>query len=196
MPNKRRRPPRTSQPRPAPGDLARVQAFVNTTVSERGDELSTPQQLGLWLARHKLLDAGVEPTEDDWRRALEVRVGLRELALATTLGREPNPEAVARLERAAAGARSGLRFDAGGPAGFASTTGSFGEALGSLLAAVAAARLAGQWSLFKICARDGCRRAFFDASQNRTGKWCTDRCGDRVRAAAYRRTDWYKSLPR
>ncbi len=34
----------------------------------------------------------------------------------------------------------------------------------------------------------------FDDSQSRTGKWCTARCGDRVRAAAYRRTARYKQL--
>ncbi len=195
MSKKRRRPPRTSQPRPAPGDLAWVQAFVNTTVPERGDELSGPQQLGRWLARHKLHDAGVVPSGDDFRRTLEVRAGLRQLVLATTLGREPDPEAVARLERATAGFSSGLRFDAGGPAGFASAAGSVGDALGPLLAAVVAAQLAGQWSLFKLCARDDCRQAFFDASQNRTGRWCNVRCGDRVRAAAYRKTDRYTPRP-
>jgi predicted RNA-binding Zn ribbon-like protein len=184
---KHRRLPRTSEPRPAPGDLAPVQAFVNTVVPERGDELASPEQLGPWLARHGLLGPGVEPTEDDWRHALIVRDALREMTLATTLGREPDAEAIARLERAVAGATSGLRFDAGGPAGFDSAKGSVDDALGTLLAAVAAARLAGHWALFKTCARDGCRRAFYDASQSRTGKWCTARCGDRVRSAAYRR---------
>ena len=193
-PKKRRRSPRTSEPRPAPSDLAPVQAFVNTVITERGDELESPEQLGGWLARHGLLEAGVEPGEEDWRRALAVRAGLRQLAFATTVGREPDAEAVERLEKAVAGARPGLRFDAGGPAGFASAKGGVDDALAALLAAVAAARLAGHWPLFKLCARDGCHRAFYDASQSRTGKWCTVRCGDRVRAAAYRRTRWYKRL--
>ncbi len=193
---KRSQPPRTSEIRPATGDLALVQAFVNTTVPERGDELSSPRALGRWLARSGLLDAGIEPTEEAWRQALQVRVGLREMVLATTLGREPDAEAIARLEQAAAGARPELRFDAGGPIGFASAAGSAGDALAPLLATVAAARLTGQWALFKICARDGCRRVFYDTSQSRTGKWCTDQCGDRVRAAAYRRSGRYKAQRR
>ncbi len=184
---KRRRQPRTSEPKPAPGDLAAVQAFVNTVTPERGDLLAGPRQLGGWMVRHGLLDAGVEPGEDDWRRALAVRAGLRASAHATTVGKPADAEAIDRLVRAAGAASSGLRYDDAGPAGFASAATGVGDALGMLLAAVAAARLAGQWELFKLCARKGCRRAFYDASQSRTGRWCNVRCGDRVRAAAYRR---------
>ncbi len=184
---KRRRLPRTSEPRPAPGDLAQVQAFVNTVVPEQGDQLADPRQLGTWLVRHGLLDDGIEPSEDDWRRALEVRAGLRAMVHATTYRRQADAGAIERLAEAAGGVSSGIRFDDDGPAGYDSAAGSAGDALGMLLAAVAAARQTDHWPLFKLCARKGCHRAFYDASQNRSGKWCTARCGDRVRAAAYRR---------
>ncbi|MCP3960127.1 MAG: CGNR zinc finger domain-containing protein [bacterium] len=184
--------PRTSEPRPAPGDLAWVQAFVNTTTPERGDELTSPRRLADWLSRHRLLDTGAELDEEDLGRALDARSGIRALVLATTVGGEADAEELARLQRAAVGASAGIRMDSGGPEGFASAAQGLGDALGTLLAAIVAARLAGQWALLKLCARDGCRRAFYDASQSRTGKWCTARCGDRVRAAAYRGTEWYK----
>ena len=92
------------------------------------------------------------------------------------------------LERAAGNARLELRFDDTGPAGFGPGSRSFDDALGGLLAAAATARLEGLWPLFKLCARDGCRRAFFDRSKSHTAKWCNARCGDRVRAEAYRKT--------
>ena len=191
---KRRRMPRTAKARPAPGDLALVQAFVNTTIPEKGDELASPRRLAGWLARHGLLEAGSELLEADLQRALDARSGIRALVFATTVGREPETRAVDRLQQLAPGVSAEVRFDDGGPIGFGSAARGLDDALGMIFAAIAAARLAGHWSLFKLCARDECRRAFYDASQSRTGKWCTARCGDRVRAAAYRRTDWYKSV--
>ncbi len=185
---KRRRMPRTSKPRPAPGDLARVQAFINTTTPAGGDELASPRRLAEWLARWGLLDISVELGEEDLRRTRDLRAGLRSLLFAQMVGREVNASAFSRFQRAAVGVRTDVRLDDDGPAGFASAGGSLDDALGTLLATVAAARLAGQWSLLKLCAREDCGRAFFDLSQSRTGRWCTARCGDRVRAAAYRRS--------
>lgn len=191
---KRRRMPRTAEPRPAPGDLALVQALVNTTSPEQGDELTNPRRLVDWLVRHQLLDAGVELGEEGLRRTLDARRGLRALLSAEMAGRKADAGVLGRLQQAAAGARAEVRFDDGGPVGFDSASRSLDDALGTLFAAVAAARLAGQWPLLKLCAREECRRAFFDDSQSRTGKWCTARCGDRVRAAAYRRTARYRQL--
>ncbi len=186
--------PRTSEPQPAPGDLAKVQAFLNTATPKGGEELTSPRRLADWLARHKLLDTGVELGGEDLRQALDARQGLRALASARMAGRQADAENLGRLQRAAAGARPDVRIDGGGPAGFESAGRGLGDALGTLLATVAAARRAGEWQLLKLCARDGCHRAFFDLSQSRTGKWCTARCGDRVRAAAYRRTARFKAL--
>ena len=51
-----------------------------------------------------------------------------------------------------------------------------------LLAAVDRARADGVWERLKVCARDECRWAYYDASRNRSGRWCsmTD-CGNRVK---------------
>ncbi len=107
--------------------------------------------------------------------------------MAANSGAELNPEAVRRLEQATAGARLCLEFDEQGPAGFEPVAPSFDDALGSLLAIVATARLEGRWRLFKICAHSDCRRAFFDFSQGRNAMFCTRRCADRDRQRDYRR---------
>ncbi len=157
---------------------------------EKGDVLASPQQLADWLSEHGLLEDAAQLGEDDLRRARDVRHDVRALVAATTRDREVDAAVADRLTRIAAGARPGLRYDDGGPIGFVPGAQGLDGALGALLAEVAAARRDGTWALFKLCARDGCQRAFFDASQSRTGKWCNERCGDRVRAAAYRRDNW------
>ena len=42
----------------------------------------------------------------------------------------------------------------------------------------------GTWGRLKACAEDGCRWAFYDASRNQSGRWCSMAvCGNRPRAA-------------
>src|SRR5690349_6523254 len=82
--------PEAPQPggrRPAPGDLAMVQAFVNThydLVRDHGAEvLASPSALHDWLADAGLVDPGARTLRaGDLRRALAVREGLRALAFA------------------------------------------------------------------------------------------------------------------
>jgi len=72
---------------PAPGRLALVQRFVNTVDFEHGrEQLHSPARLQALLLELGLLDAGVRVTEADLERALEIREGLRGLALANNEG--------------------------------------------------------------------------------------------------------------
>lgn len=183
----RRRAPRTEHPSPAPGELATLQAFLNTTsFGKEPDELEDAERLAGWLSRHGLLDAAIRLSQSEWQRALHVRSGLR-AALHANSGGTLDAKAIRRLELAAGKARLEFRFDDAGPVGFRPGSRTFDDALGGLLATAATARLEGLWSAFKLCARDGCRRAFFDRSKSQTGKWCNARCGDRVRAEAHRK---------
>ena len=43
----------------------------------------------------------------------------------------------------------------------------------------------GDHSLLKRCDGDGCGRVFYDITKNHGRRWCADRCGNRVKAAAY-----------
>lgn len=167
-----------------------MRAFVSTLGAD-ADPLATPAGFGEWLTSAGLLPEGTPLTEDDRQRALEVRQGLAALMMANS-GGKPADDAVERLRQAVDGAHLRLRFDDAGPVGF-EPSGFPADALAALLALVAQARSSGRWQLLKICARDGCRRAFYDTSRGAIGKYCTRQCGDRVRAKAYRKTDKYRS---
>lgn len=193
MPRARRQPPEgvsgVSVPVPAPGKLELVQAFVNTApIDRQADTLANPAALGRWLSRRGLLPAGSETVSAvDLNRALEIRAALRSLLMAKNRG-NLDAEAAARLEQVAGAAHCGLRYDDGGPTGFAPSGTSLDGAIGVILAAFVVARDTAHWPHFRLCARAGCRRAFYDASRSRTGRWCTSRCGNRARGAAYRRS--------
>jgi predicted RNA-binding Zn ribbon-like protein len=38
----------------------------------------------------------------------------------------------------------------------------------------------------KVCGNPDCRRLYFDASKNRTGRWCDEVCGNRMRVRRHR----------
>ncbi len=192
MPRFRRLPPEgipgVSIPVAAPGQLEIVQAFVNTAPTDgQADALASPAALGRWLSRRGYLAAGAEVSANDLKRTREARAALRDLLAAKTRG-ELDAEAAARLEQAAGHAHCRPTCDDGGPVGFAPAGPDLDGALGVILAAFVVARGTVHWPHFRLCARQTCRRAFYDASRSRTGRWCTSRCGNRVRGAAYRRS--------
>ncbi len=176
---------RVSSPIPAPDDLGIVQVFLNTSVSKK-DELNAPRGLSDWLSRNGLLPAGTELTITDVARTRDVRTGLRAL-LAANGGSSLDEASVAKLDRAAVGARVQIRFDRDGSSRIELISRDLDDVLGTLLGFVHAARSEGKWPAFKLCAHPECRRAFFDFTKSRNGKWCTRRCGDKIRAKAHRR---------
>ncbi len=73
-----RKGPKSLEPKPAPGNLAIVQDFVNTAGIGGGpDGLATPKALARWLTRRGLLAAGVEFGERKFRAALRRRRAAR-----------------------------------------------------------------------------------------------------------------------
>jgi len=59
--------------------------------------------------------------------------------------------------------------------------------IGELLISVTASMAAGTWPRLKVCANEECQRAFFDASRNRSGRWCSMAvCGNRMKGRSYR----------
>jgi predicted RNA-binding Zn ribbon-like protein len=175
---------------PAPGDLALVQAFINSFFdleAERGADLfATSDRLAAWLAARGLLPARTTLRARDRTRAITVREGLRGLAADNNDASQAIPAAsLAELNQAAAGARVEVRLDPDGPR-FAPTGAGLDRALGVVLAITATAMLDGTWQRLKACPGHDCGWAFYDHSRNQTGRWCSMAvCGGRAKARAH-----------
>jgi predicted RNA-binding Zn ribbon-like protein len=177
----------------APGDLRKVQAFVNTLDVEQGrDELTTPAALDDWLRGAGLAQpaAAARASAADLTAALELREALRGVLGAHVRHEAPGQRAdsaAGRLASIAATMQARLQADADGritlvPAGAGS-----GAALNRLLLIAADAAVTGTWPRLKVCSADDCRWAFYDRSPTRTGCWCSMRgCGSRAKSRAYR----------
>ncbi len=176
----------TSHVTPAPGELKIVQAFVNTAVRRtRTEELSSPQALGRWLKRWRLIPEDAEPAAADLERAVAIREGVRAL-LRGNGGFAVDSQAVARLDQAAADVPLRLRVDSEGVVYLAAAS-TGGVALGRLLGIFAAARFEDSWPRFKACADPTCGSAFYDTTKNLSGRWCSLRCSNRIAARVSRR---------
>ncbi|MEM7582788.1 MAG: CGNR zinc finger domain-containing protein [Acidobacteriota bacterium] len=180
--------------KPAPDGLQHVVDFLNTVDPQTGDDaLASATTLSAWLEEQGLLAPGSAFEAADYSAALAARAGLWALAAdhsAAYREHAGDRDAIAQLATLAHSARLNVRFDAAGSARLAFETSSFAGVLGRLFAAVERAQLLDRWQRVKICANDACRRAFWDASNNRQAKWCSmRRCGSKLKARA-RREAW------
>ena len=170
--------------RGAPGALVAVQALVNTA-EHRGaeDVLASPAAASAWLARAGLS----EPLgRGDWEGLIEAREALRTL-LAVNAGLEGGDAA----EAAAAALRAVARVEVDvAPDGGVTLRGDGDGArrlVADALVAIHDAQVAGTWPRLKVCADPTCRWAFYDASRNRAGAWCSmAECGNRAKAQRFR----------
>ena len=61
------------------------------------------------------------------------------------------------------------------------------DTVAGLLAEVFDAQRDGSWQRLKACANPDCQWIYYDASRNRSGRWCSmGECGDVMKARAYR----------
>jgi predicted RNA-binding Zn ribbon-like protein len=177
---------------PAPGELALIQAFVNTHYDleyEHGAELlCDPQALETWLRGRGLLARSAKRLgAAELERALATRERLRRLARGNGPGRAlGNP--LAELNRLAAGAAVEVRFTPSGPRFVAPRHSGFDGALGRLFAITAASLIDGSWQRLKVCPGSDCGWAFYDHSRNMSGRWCSMAvCGGRAKARTHYR---------
>jgi predicted RNA-binding Zn ribbon-like protein len=181
-------PPGESVPeKTAPQPLYLVQRFVNSVDLENGeDELTGPDALREWLAERGLMSGGEPVSRADFRRAVDVREGLRSLLLANN-GVPIDSGKVERLDRAVARAGVRMRFRPGAEPALEPEASGVDGALARLMAIVAGAVEQGGWQRLKACHRDPCFWAFYDRSKNRSGRWCRmEDCGNIEKARAFR----------
>ena len=167
----------------APGRLELVRRLVNTRDIEEGtDKLDSPAGLEAWLAEQGL--GPVSAGGADLTRFTDVREGLRALMLANN-GVPRDEQAVARLDAVAASIP--LRVGLGGGGAVEPAAEGADKALGTFIAIAHAAMHDGTWERMKACRADDCEWAFYDASRNRSGTWCSmEVCGNRAKARAFR----------
>ena len=172
---------------PAPGELALVQAFLNSADLEEGiEQFDTPVNLSHWLADHDLLESNLPLTSHDLSRVIAVREALRDL-LTFHQEEAGAGDAAARLTDALAGTTLSLGADPSGALRLVAVAEGIDGALARLMAIVYRAGIDGSWERLKTCRNRGCRWVFYDASKNRSGAWCTMAvCGAKRKARAYR----------
>lgn len=166
-----------------PVDIELVRSFVNTIdVEDDTDALSSPADLRRWLQAHDLTTAS-EVSPGDLALARRLRGALRTELAAHHEG-HVDPTAVAEVDDVCA--ELPLRAEASG-AGLAPCGTGARAGLAAIVVAVVRARLSGTWSRLKICPADDCRWAFYDASRNRSRRWCSmEVCGNRSKVRAFR----------
>ncbi|WP_051640045.1 CGNR zinc finger domain-containing protein [Cellulomonas sp. URHE0023] len=160
-----------------------IKDFVNTVDrAAQTETFTSAPALRAWLEAHDLAHQAKPLTEDDLTRARAVREGLRQLLLVNA-GHAPDVGALERFNSVLGATAVTVRFDATGRRLLdAAESAPLDAAIAALLAAVDELRAAHVWERLKVCARDECRWAYYDASRNRSGRWCsmTD-CGNRVK---------------
>jgi predicted RNA-binding Zn ribbon-like protein len=169
---------------PVPIEVALVRSFVNTVDYDDGtEELANPAALGAWLVGAGLVEPGTPASGRDLQLALRLRAALR-TELASHHREVDDPGAVAALEEVCR--ELPLRAVCT-PAGLAPSAGGVRGALAALVAAATTARIKGTWARLKICPADDCAWAFYDASRNRSKRWCSmEVCGNRSKVRAFR----------
>ena len=170
-----------------PAELALIKAFLNSAdIDEGTDSFDSAESLRAWLVERGLPGAEAQLTEIERRRVVKFREAVREVVAAH--GDAVPSAALATLAAAARTAQLIVAIDEAGQADLRPAGRGPDALLARLLADIASAQRIGTWSNLRICRHDVCRWAFFDASRNHTGVWCTmSICGNRVKSANLRR---------
>jgi predicted RNA-binding Zn ribbon-like protein len=167
-----------------PEDIELVRSFVNTIDVEDGtDALASPADLRRWLVEHGKIAPGTRVSAGDLDLAVRLRGALR-AELEARHGGDVEPAAVAGIDDVCAELplRAVASVPALAPCGTDARAG-----LAAIVAAATRARITGTWPRLKICPADDCRWAFYDASRNRSRRWCSmDVCGNRNKVRAFR----------
>jgi predicted RNA-binding Zn ribbon-like protein len=159
------------------------------TVAERGtadeEKLRTPADLLEWAGQAGIVDDLRAVTRRELAEARAVREAIFGLIAALINGTAPRPSERDLVNRAAAKPRPALHLDANGTV---LRTGG----IDALLAALACDCLdlydSPDRAALRWCADSRCTRPFIDRSHGQRRRWCGMKgCGDRAKAAAYRR---------
>lgn len=175
-----------------PPTLRPLLDFLNTVDVEEGTDVFAAGPIGLnsWLEQQNLCRGRPEATHLDVQAALDLRRGLRSLALANT-GTPADSGDVA----AAQSVLKAFPFRLDLPRGtdtnelepaLTPSGGAVPAALGLIAAGYFASAVRGDWARIRRCPAHDCAWVFWDSSKNGSRRWCSMRvCGSRAKARAY-----------
>ena len=171
---------------PAPGSLERVRQFINTLdLDADRDAFRAPDDARAWLTKHGLSASG-DLDGAGLGRLVAFREDLRQLIAARSESLAVADDTLRSLAQFAQLAPLTVGFGPDGNARLEPARGS-DAAMAALFVDVATAVGGGSWARLKVCANDACQWAFWDASRNRSGVWCTMAvCGNRMKGRAFR----------
>jgi predicted RNA-binding Zn ribbon-like protein len=175
--------------RPAPGELALVQGFVNTSWNlddGNRERFTSPEAIRAWMDQRELLEPGIKLGARDMSRVLDVRFGLRSMMFSNN-GAAVDTEAIDRLNDALGVTGPTVRLHPTERPDFRVRRDGLDQALAVIAAVVAVAQLDGRWPRLKACRGIDCGWAFYDHSRNQGSNWCAmSVCGARAKAREYR----------
>jgi predicted RNA-binding Zn ribbon-like protein len=165
-----------------PAAIRLVRDFVNTFEPQLdADQLTGPDQLRDWFVERRLMpdDAPLRP--DDLDLAVTIREGLRSVLLDHA-GHTPDPTTLERLDAALAEVPIRLSVTDGRFHLISTRDTPLHHALAQLVDTIRQCREDHTWTRLKVCARDTCRWAFYDASRNQARRWCSMAgCGNHIK---------------
>ncbi len=171
-----------------PAELELPLEFANTLdVEDLLDMFTSAAALDTWLSARRLVASGTKASRRDLAAAIELRDALRRVLLAHN-GVPLTPDDRDNVNRVLARLPLDVQIDATGEPRVEPRGDGVTAALGRIVADVARARLLGTWDRLKLCPAEDCLWAFFDASKNRSRRWCSmNVCGNRTKTREYRR---------
>jgi predicted RNA-binding Zn ribbon-like protein len=177
---------------PAPGeDFSAALALVNTQYVDLGqlfDELGNARAARDWLADRAGAPPELRLGREGLTRVHDLRAAVREVLSARSEARSPNAGALETLAAVTAAAPGSLRLTSRNGRLSSEWVPGGGDALERALALVAGDAIAlttgERGKQLAACAAPNCIRLLLRDHNRR--RWCSTRCGDRVRAAHYR----------
>lgn len=162
--------------------------FVGTLRARRNDEptekLDSPAALDAWFTESGLMDAGPGAKAAELENAVELREAIYALVFARMHGHPLPAEAVAIVNRHAAGAPITLRLD---KRGSVERDARISEGLAQLARQTVEIVGGAEGDVLRECGRPECTQVYLDHSRGHRREWCSMKtCGNRMKATAFR----------
>jgi predicted RNA-binding Zn ribbon-like protein len=180
-----------------PDELANLYDFANSidvrhfthhgVQHEQSEELTSPRELGAWMAKRGLLWTGAKITPAMLETVLRLRTDIRTYLACDPAERRGNRRMTALLNTALEPFPLVAQFQ--DDRGWSLRAGR-DDALAGLSTVVAElynGSQNGTLDRLKMCAAEECQRVFFDRSKPATRRWCMSTlCGNRIKTRTYR----------